>query len=88
MIGEINVVPVGSDQASMRRYVDKAVTAIRQTGVKSKVTEMGTNVEGSMNDILQAFTAAHKACVEEGAPRVMATLRVDDRRDSEEHLDG
>lgn len=87
MIGEITVVPVGADVSSMREYVDEAVEAIRDSGVRCQVTAMGTNVEGSIDDILRAFKAAHDACIAEGAPRVLALLRVDHRMDREERLD-
>jgi len=86
MIGEISIVPVGGEASSMRTFVDKAVDAIRSTGVRMKTTEMGTNVEGSLDEIMQAFKGAHDACLNAGAPRVMATLRIDDRLDMAEHL--
>ncbi|MFN7132495.1 MAG: MTH1187 family thiamine-binding protein [Myxococcales bacterium] len=86
MIAEITVVPVGAEAASMRDYVDEAVEAIKDTGVRCQVTAMGTNVEGSFDDILRAFKAAHDACVAEGAPRVVAMLRIDHRMDKPERL--
>lgn len=87
MIAEISVIPVGSDATSMREYIYDAVEAIRSTGVVYRVTEMGTNVEGSMDDILGAFRAAHEACVRHGIGRVMASLRIDDRIDQPEKLE-
>jgi len=87
MIGEISVVPVGSDATSMRDYVQDAVGAIRGTGILFRVTEMGTNVEGSLDEILRAFRAAHDACLSRGAGRVLATLRIDDRVDQPEKLE-
>ncbi|MGC4113433.1 MAG: MTH1187 family thiamine-binding protein [Myxococcales bacterium] len=87
MIGEISVTPIGSDITSMRAYVEDAVEAIRETGVPYRVTEMGTNVEGSFDDLLRAFRAAHDACVRRGVGRVMASLRVDDRLDQPEKLE-
>ncbi|MBI5549716.1 MAG: MTH1187 family thiamine-binding protein [Deltaproteobacteria bacterium] len=87
MIGEISITPVGSDATSMRGYVDEAVQAIRESGVVFRVTEMGTNVEGSLDDILRAFRAAHDACVSRGAGRILASLRIDDRLDQPERLE-
>jgi uncharacterized protein (TIGR00106 family) len=87
MIAQISVVPVGAEATSMRAYVEKAIEAIRSSGVKSRVTEMGTNVEGSLDDVLRAFKAAHDACTAAGAQRVMATLRIDDRLDRPETLE-
>lgn len=87
MIAEISIVPVGSDATSMRSYIDDAVEAIRATNVPFRVTEMGTNVEGSFDDILRAFRAAHDACVRRGVGRVLATLRIDDRLDQPERLE-
>ncbi len=87
MIGEISVTPIGLDVTSMRAYIEDAINAIRGTGVRFRVTEMGTNVEGSFDDIVRAFRAAHDACVRRGAGRVMASLRVDDRLDQPERLE-
>jgi len=87
MIGEISVTPIGRDVTSMRAYIEDAINAIRGTGVRFRVTEMGTNVEGSFDDIVRAFRAAHDACVRRGAGRVMASLRVDDRLDQPERLE-
>lgn len=87
MIAEISVIPVGSDATSMRGYIDDAVDGIRGTGIPFRVTEMGTNVEGSLDDVLRAFRAAHDACLKRGAGRVLATLRVDDRLDQPEVLE-
>jgi uncharacterized protein (TIGR00106 family) len=86
MIAEISIVPVGADQPSMRGYVDKAVEAIARCGVPFNVTERGTNVEGSFEEVTRAFKAAHDACTDQGAKRVLATLRIDDRLDRAEHL--
>lgn len=81
MLGEITLIPIGSDTSSMRTHVDRAIAAIRDTGIQATVTEMGTNVIGSMDEILTAFRAAHDAVIDAGAARVMALLRIDDRVD-------
>lgn len=87
MIAEIAVMPVGTGGTSMRTCVDAALEGIRGAGVDYRVHELGTSVEGSLEQILQAFKAAHDACVRAGVGRVRATLRLDDRRDQPEHLD-
>ena len=86
MIAEISVVPEGSKTTSMREAVEAAVGAIGETGVAYRVGELGTSVEGSFEKIVEAFKAAHDACLRTGAQRVLVTLRLDDRRDQPEHL--
>ncbi|HEY3444785.1 MAG TPA: thiamine-binding protein [Myxococcales bacterium] len=86
MIAEISVVPEGAKATSMKAVVDAAVAAIGASGVPYRVGELGTSVEGSFEQIMRAFKAARDACVRMGALRVLATLRVDDRRDQAEHL--
>ncbi|MGC4117511.1 MAG: MTH1187 family thiamine-binding protein [Myxococcales bacterium] len=86
MIAEISVVPEGAKGSSMKAVVDAAVQAIGAAGVPYRVGELGTSVEGTYEQILEAFKAAREACVRQGAQRVLATLRLDDRRDHAEHL--
>ncbi|MBI5542906.1 MAG: MTH1187 family thiamine-binding protein [Deltaproteobacteria bacterium] len=87
MIAEISIIPVGAKTTSLRTCVDAAVEAIGATGIACRVDEMGTNVEGSLEEITHAFQAAHDACARQGVGRLMATLRVDDRLDQPEHLE-
>lgn len=82
MLAEISVIPIDGG-TSMGGYVAAAVKAIQSLPVKIEVTAMGTNLEGSLEDILNAFRAAHDACIREGAKRVILSLRVDDRTDRE-----
>jgi uncharacterized protein (TIGR00106 family) len=47
---------------------------------------MGTNLEGSTEDILEMVAELHRVPCEMGLPRVYSLLKLDERRDKEQSL--
>lgn len=85
-VGEITVIPVGTG-ADIESGVRAAVQAIEGCNLKKcEVTAVGTNVEGDVDQILDAAKAAYRACLDSGAPRAILELRVDQRLDKEQTL--
>ena len=58
-----------------------SVRVIEKYGLNYEVTPTGTNVEGSLDDILNAVREMDEVPFQEGADRVVLMLRLDDRRD-------
>ncbi|MCW3130505.1 MAG: MTH1187 family thiamine-binding protein [Methanophagales archaeon] len=84
IIAEITVIPIGTKTASVSKYVAKAVDALKKLGLKPELTAMGTIFEAEeISVILKAFEAVHESVFEQGAERVVTTLRIDERRDKE-----
>jgi uncharacterized protein (TIGR00106 family) len=75
VVAEISVVP-------------RAVEVLRRRGLKHQVTAMCTLVEGELEEVLEAVGEMHRAVLEAGAPRVVTTLKVDERRDRPLSLEG
>ncbi|MDD5557439.1 MAG: MTH1187 family thiamine-binding protein [bacterium] len=83
-IMEISVVPIGTATASVGDYVARAVAALEgRDDLRWELTAMGTIVEaGSVERLLEAALDLHRAVVAAGAPRVVTSIRIDDRRDA------
>jgi uncharacterized protein (TIGR00106 family) len=82
-MAEFSLVPVGTGETSVSRYVAAVVNAF--LGVEElefEVTPMGTLLAAdNLSVILEAVGKAHEAVVAMDVKRVTSTLRIDDRRD-------
>ncbi len=86
VIVEFIVVPLGEE--SLSRYVAEVVKLLERKGVKYQLTPMSTIIE--VPTIKEAFAVigeAHELMFELGAKRVSTTVRIDDRRDRERHME-
>ena len=83
LIAEIVIVPVGTGTPSVSKYVARAIAELRGMGLQPDVTAMGTIFEtDNIAVVLEAFRRVHESVFEEGAQRVVTTLRIDERRDT------
>ncbi|NLH47863.1 MAG: MTH1187 family thiamine-binding protein [Myxococcales bacterium] len=80
-IAQLTVVPLGTGDTSLSGAVAAVVAAIRDTGIRYRLTPMATVLEGSIEEILAAVRAAHEAGFAAGSGRVSTSLTIDDRRD-------
>ena len=84
IIAEISIIPVGTKTPGVSKYVAKAVDELKKLGLKPELTAMGTIFEAErLALILNAFEAVHESVFEQGAERVVTTLKIDERRDKE-----
>ena len=81
-IAEISVVPLGTGTPSVSKYVARAVEVLQQEkDIRYELTAMGTTIEGDLDKILMAAKKMHETLFQQGAARVLTTIRIDDRRD-------
>ncbi len=86
---EISVVPIGTKGTSLSHYVADCIKVLRkEKKVKYELTSMGTNIEGNLRDLIKIALKMHEVPFEKGAPRVLTTLKIDDRRDKKGTLEG
>lgn len=71
----VQVLPLDQD---VYRVVDKAIEVIAQSGVKYEVCPMETVMEGPLDQLLDVAKAAHLACFEAGAERVVTLIKIGD----------
>jgi uncharacterized protein (TIGR00106 family) len=88
VVAEISVVPLGTGSPSVSRYVADCLKPLKESGLKYEVTAMGTIVEGSLENVLNAARLMHEAPFDAGVRRVVTTIKIDDRRDREISIRG
>jgi uncharacterized protein YqgV (UPF0045/DUF77 family) len=58
--------------------VDRAIAAIRATGITYEVCPMETVLEGTLDACLVAARAAHEACFEAGVQKALTIIKISD----------
>src|SRR5437870_2444369 len=71
----VQVLPSSDDPYPV---VDRAIAAIKATGIKHEVCPMETVVEGTLDECLAAARAAHEACFEAGVKKVVTIIKISD----------
>lgn len=74
----VQVLPLCEDPYPV---VDRAIAAIRATGIKHQVCPMETVLEGTLEACLAAARAAHDACFEGGVKRALTIIKISDGLD-------
>jgi uncharacterized protein (TIGR00106 family) len=87
MIAEIHILPVGVGGRSLSGYVAKAVKIIKESGLRYRLGEMGTVVEGSWDEITNVAKKCHEAVLKE-AGRIITQISFDDRLDKPTRIEG
>lgn len=88
-IVEISVVPLGIGSAGISRYVAGCLKVLQEEkDLSFQLTPMGTVIEGDLDLIFKVIRKMHEVPFSSGAPRVLTTIRVDDRRDKEITMSG
>lgn len=86
---EISIVPIGTKATSLSHYVADCIKVLRkEKKVKYELTSMGTNMEGKLHDLIRIALKMHEVPFKKGAPRVLTTVKIDDRRDKKGTLEG
>ncbi len=84
-VAEIQVIPIGSG-VSVRHEVMRAHTLLRDAGLKVELHAYGTNVEGELEDILDAIRKVHEVLHREGTQRLATFVKLGTRTDKEPSL--
>ena len=85
---EISIVPIGIPGTSLSAYVADCLQVLKQERVTFELSAMGTNIEGNPRDLMRIAMKMHEMPFKKGAPRVLTTMRLDDRRDKKGTLEG
>jgi uncharacterized protein (TIGR00106 family) len=81
-VAEIFITPLGTGSPTIRDSIRDLYGLVRASGLTHELTAMGTLVEGPIEEIFALARRLHDACFDAGggAPRVVTSLRVDERR--------
>ena len=84
---ELTVIGLGRSDPSATEYIVEIHRRLAaQNRVRYELHAMGTNLEGSTEDILNVVAELHRVPFEMGLPRVYTLLKLDERRDKEQSL--
>ena len=82
VIAEIHIVPVGTANTSLSRYISACINPVKQAqDISYQLTAMGTIIQGPLKRILELAQEMHQVSFTMGAKRVVTTINIDDRRD-------
>lgn len=84
---EISIIPIGTGETSISKYIAAAVRALDEIGIKYEINGMGTLIEtDDVDKLFDAMKAAHEAVFREDIGRVATDIKIDDRRDVKKTL--
>jgi uncharacterized protein (TIGR00106 family) len=84
---ELTVIGLGRADPSAGEYIAEIQRRLAaQDRVRFELHAMGTDLEGSTEDILALAAELHRVPFELGLPRVYTVLKLDERRDKEQSL--
>jgi uncharacterized protein (TIGR00106 family) len=84
---ELTVIGLGRTDPSAGEYIAEIQRRLAaQDKVRYELHAMGTDLEGSTEDILAIVAELHRVPFEMGLPRVYSVLKLDDRRDKQQSL--
>ena len=79
---ELTVIGLGRTDPSAGEYIAEIQRRLAvQDKVRYELHAMGTDLEGSTEDILAVVAELHAVPFEQGVPRVYTILKLDERRD-------
>jgi uncharacterized protein (TIGR00106 family) len=84
---EVQVIPLGVG-VSVRKEVTRAHQVLVDSGLKVEPHAFGTNVEGSLDEILAAVKRVHEVLHAEGVARISTTVKIGTRTDRKPTLEG
>lgn len=95
VVAEISMTPLGKHYSnnelptSIRNEIAIAIDAIKKVkGIKVMVTGMSTQMEAdSIQDILKAIEYGHQSLKDKDIPRIISSIRIDERLDKSETLE-
>jgi uncharacterized protein (TIGR00106 family) len=82
----LTVIPMGTKSPSVGAYVADIQKVLEKTNFSYELTDMGTIVEGSTEDLLKLAAQLAERPFLKGVKRVVTQISLDDRRDKKAAL--
>jgi len=84
---EVSIIPIGTGNPSLSRYVARAVEILRsEKDIRYELTAMGTIIEGDLARVMTLVKRMHDAVFDTGVMRVVTMVKIDERRDKASSL--
>lgn len=76
-MAEFSVVPIGKGE-SVGQYVAECLRIVEASGLEYRINPMGTVLEGDYDSVMRVVRQCHMRVLEM-SPRVITTVKIDDR---------
>lgn len=86
-IVEVALVPIGTKETSVSKYVAEAEKILKDEGLKYKLNPMGTVIEADCDKAFAAIRKMQESVFAKGADRVYTIIKIDDRRDKKASME-
>lgn len=86
MLAEFSIVPLGKGE-SLSDKIARVIETVESSGLPYKLNPMGTVIEGNWDDVFGLIRKCH-AQVLDVSPRVVTTIRIDDRPGKKDMITG
>ena len=77
----LTIIPLGTGSPSVGEFVADVQLVLKKSGFAYKLTDMGTIVEGSLENLLRLAGQLAEMPFNKGVNRVVTQISIDDRRD-------
>lgn len=84
---EVCLIPIGTKETSVSKYVAEAEIILIAEGVKYKLNPMGTVIEADADRALEVIRKMQESVFANGADRVYSVIKMDDRRDKKASME-
>ena len=85
MLVEFSIVPIGMGE-SVSQYVAECMKIVEDSSLRYKINPMGTVVEGEYDEVMALVKRCHMKVIEM-CPRVITTIKIDDRKGAKGTID-
>ena len=80
---QINILPLGTGSSSLGGFVAEVIAYLENEGIRYKLNDMGTVIEGEAGDLFNLAARVHEITFQKGEKRVVTQIVMDDRRDKD-----
>ncbi len=86
-IMEICLIPIGTKETSVSKYVASASKILEKEGIKHDLNPMGTVIEADADKCFEIARKMQEEVFDAGSDRVYTVIKMDDRRDKDSHME-
>ncbi|TDL34548.1 MTH1187 family thiamine-binding protein [Jeotgalibacillus sp. S-D1] len=88
-IVDVTIIPIGTDTPSVSKFVADIQRILIKWSEEGKITyeltPMSTLIEGELSTLFEVVKEMHESPFIKGIERVATNIRIDDRRDRNDH---
>ena len=77
----LTIIPLGTNSPSVGEYIADIQKILEKSGFPYELTDMGTIIEGNIEDLLRLAAQLAEMPFSRGVNRVVTQISLDDRRD-------